>query len=81
VRRCWHPRAQVPAAAPRANAFAERWVGTVRRECLDRLLIINQRHLLAMLTEYAMSIATAATRSAPMIAATADAPVAAAMAA
>jgi putative transposase len=41
-----------PVRAPRANAFIERWVGTVRRECLDRLLILNRRHLERVLAIY-----------------------------
>ncbi len=38
--------------APRMNAIMERWVGSVRRELLDRILIMNARHLRKVLTEY-----------------------------
>jgi transposase InsO family protein len=41
-----------PLRAPVANSFAERWVGTARRECTGRLLIYNQRHLMHVLTDY-----------------------------
>ena len=43
---------RTPVRAPRANAIAERWIGTVRRELLDRILIVNRRHLMAVLAEY-----------------------------
>ncbi len=34
-----------PVRSPKANAYAERWVGTARRECLDWILILGQGHL------------------------------------
>ena len=41
-----------PPQAPKANAICERVVGTLRRELLDRLLIVNEHHLRQVLTEY-----------------------------
>jgi putative transposase len=38
--------------APRANAICERVIGTIRRDCLDRMLILGRRHLEAVLAEY-----------------------------
>jgi putative transposase len=44
---------RTPVQAPNANAYAERWVGSVRRECLDRLLIFSRRQLEHVLRVYA----------------------------
>jgi putative transposase len=43
---------RTPVQAPNANAYAERWVGSVRRECLDRLLIFSRRQLEHVLRVY-----------------------------
>jgi putative transposase len=43
---------KIPPPAPTANAYAERWVRTVRTECLDWLLIGNRHHLHRVLTTY-----------------------------
>ncbi len=41
-----------PVRSPKANAFAERWVRTVREDCLDHLLVLSRHHLETILTEY-----------------------------
>ena len=43
---------RTPVRAPRAKAHAERWVGSLRRECLDRLLIVGRRHLEQVVRTY-----------------------------
>jgi putative transposase len=42
-----------PPRAPKANAYAERWVSTIRGECLDRMLIFGESQLVQVLTAYA----------------------------
>jgi putative transposase len=43
---------RTPLQAPNANAYAERWVGTVRAECLDWLLVVGRGHLERTLKVY-----------------------------
>jgi transposase InsO family protein len=44
---------KTPIRTPVANAFAERWVRTVRQECLDHVLVFGPRHLEAVVGQYA----------------------------
>ena len=40
-----------PLMAPKANAFVERWIGSCRREAMDRMIIVNERHLAHVIRE------------------------------
>ena len=44
---------RTPVRAPRANAIAERWIASARRECLDRMLVFGEAHLRQILSSYA----------------------------
>ena len=48
-----HRIIKTPVLAPLANAIAERWMASARRECLDRVLITGEQHLRLVLSEYA----------------------------
>jgi putative transposase len=50
---------KIPPRAPKANAYAERWVRTVRTECLDWILVCNRRRLERVLVEYVAHYNTA----------------------
>ena len=47
-----HPRNGYSATSPWQNAYAERVIGSIRRECLDHVVVIGERHLRAILTKY-----------------------------
>ena len=44
---------RTPVQSPRANSYAERFVGTLRRECLNHMLVLGERHVRSVLAEYA----------------------------
>ncbi len=43
---------RIPFGAPNANVICERFIGTLRRDCLDHMLILNQQHLHAVTREF-----------------------------
>jgi putative transposase len=43
---------RTPYKAPKANALCERFIGSVRRECLDHILKLSERHLHSVIKEY-----------------------------
>jgi transposase InsO family protein len=47
---------RTPVRAPNANAHIERWVGSVRRECLDRMLIFSRRQLERVLRVWTLQV-------------------------
>jgi putative transposase len=50
---------KIPPRAPKANAYAERWVRSVRHECLNWVLVWNRRHLESVVAAYVMHYNTA----------------------
>jgi transposase InsO family protein len=43
---------RLPSRSPNLNAYAERWIGSVRRECLARVIPLGERHLRQIVREY-----------------------------
>ncbi|HEY5477243.1 MAG TPA: integrase core domain-containing protein, partial [Tepidiformaceae bacterium] len=48
----WHRDSAQPVPLSSGERLAERMVGTFRRQCLDHVIVLNERHLLRVLTEY-----------------------------
>jgi putative transposase len=50
--RCGHRRGPVAPASPWQNPFVERVIGSIRRECLDHVIVLNETHLRHVLRSY-----------------------------